>query len=105
VEPHLAVSESPFVKELEHDGEHIRVRLLNFVQQDHGVRTLPELLCKLPTFLKPYVARRGANELGHLMFGLELGHVHPDEPVLVVLVDVVGQLLGQLCFSNSLWAK
>lgn len=54
------------IKELQHDGENVRVGLVHFVKQDHSVGTRPQQLGQLTPLLMSYVSRRGADELCHL---------------------------------------
>lgn len=54
------------IKELQHDGQHIRMGLVDFIEQDNGVGTRPQQLGQLTSFLMAHVPRRRANELCHL---------------------------------------
>jgi hypothetical protein len=40
----LAVGESSLVEELQENGENVRVRLVHFVKQDHGIGAFPQQL-------------------------------------------------------------
>ncbi len=42
--PDLAVCESSLVEELEENGENVRVSLVHFVKQDHGIGAFPQQL-------------------------------------------------------------
>ena len=53
----LAVGQAPVVEDLEQDVEHVRVRLLDLVEQDDLVRAPPDRLGELAALLVADVAR------------------------------------------------
>lgn len=54
------------VEELQHDGEDVRVGLVHLIKQHHSVGTSLQQLRQLTALLVPHIARRRADELGHL---------------------------------------
>src|SRR5215207_5465132 len=55
--PALRVSEHPIFQDLEEDVEDIRVGFLDLVEEDHAVRTAPDLLGELAALVVANVAR------------------------------------------------
>ena len=55
----LPVGHAPVVQHLQQHVEHVRVRLLDFVEQDHAVGLAPHRLGQMPAFLVADVAREG----------------------------------------------
>ena len=58
----LAVGQAPVVEHLQQDVEHVRVRLLDLVEQDHLVRPPPDRLGQLAALLVADVAGWRADE-------------------------------------------
>lgn len=54
------------IKELQHDSKNIRMGLVHFIKQHHGIGARLQQLGQLTPFLVSHVSRRGADELGHL---------------------------------------
>ena len=80
----LTVGQAAVVEDLQQDVEDIRVGFLNLVEQHHRVRPPPHCLSQLTAFVVPNVARRRTDHSGHGVLFLVLGHVEPDERLLVV---------------------
>mmetsp|Transcript_10086 Transcript_10086/g.25923 ORF Transcript_10086/g.25923 Transcript_10086/m.25923 type:complete len:259 (-) Transcript_10086:320-1096(-) len=97
----LTVSDPTFIKELQHQVEHVWVCLLDLVKENDGVRAVREQLGELPTLFVADVPWRGPDELGSFVLRLVLGHVDPDEPFAVARVDVRRHLLGQLGLAET----
>src|SRR4030095_11124027 len=74
-----AVREMAVLKHLQQDVVNIRVRLLDFVQQNDGVRIPLHTFGQLTALLVSNVAGRGANQLRYRMLLHELRHVKADE--------------------------
>jgi hypothetical protein len=75
------------------------VRLLDLVEQHNRVRAPAHGLGELAALLVADVARRGADEAGHRVLLLVLGHVDADHRPLVVEQEV-GQRPGQLGLAH-----
>ena len=99
----LSVS-MPVVQHLQQDVEHVRVRLLDLVEQDHGVGLAAHLLGELPALLVAHVARRRADQPRDRELLHVLGHVDADQRVLVVEQEL-RQRPGQLGLAHARWAR
>ncbi len=80
----LTVGEPAVVHELQQDVEHVRVRLLDLVEQDHRVRPAPDRFGELSAFLVPDIARRRADEPRHGVLLHVLRHVDTHHRPFVV---------------------
>ena len=80
----LRVREPAVVEDLQQDVEHVRMRLLDLVEQDDRVRAAAHRLGELPAFLVADVARRRADEPRDGVLLHVLGHVDAHHRVLVV---------------------
>src|ERR1019366_5097485 len=74
-----AVGQLAVFKDLQQDVEHIRVRLLDFVEQDHRVGGTLHALGELAALFVAHVSRRRTDELRDRVLLHELGHVEADE--------------------------
>ena len=83
-----AVREMAVLEHLQQDVEEIRVRLLDFVQQDHRVRIALHLLGELTALFVPDVSRRRSNQLGDRVLLHVLGHVEADQRVVAAEQEV-----------------
>ena len=81
--PAVVVGQVAFVEHLEQDVEHVRVRLLDLVQEDDRVGLPAHSLGQRAELLVPDVARRGTDEPADRELLHVLGHVHPDERLSV----------------------
>jgi hypothetical protein len=88
------------VQHLQQHVEDVRVRLLDFVQQDHAVRLAADGLGQISALLVPDVARRRADEPRDRMPLLELRHVDPDE-MLFRVEHEFGQRLAELGLADA----
>ena len=82
--PSLRVGKSPIIEDLQQDVEHIRVCLLDLVEQDDGIGTATNSLGELPSFLEADIAWRRANQPGDSVLLHVLGHVDAHHRLLVV---------------------
>ncbi len=80
----LAVGQPALVEHLQQHVEHVRVRLLDLVEQDHRVRTPAHGLGQLTTLVVADVPRRRTDQTGHRMLLAVLAHVDADHRALVV---------------------
>jgi len=67
------------IKDLQQNVEDIGVGLLDFVEQDDGIRRPLDALGELAALLVAHVARRRADELGDGVLLHELRHIEADE--------------------------
>ena len=72
------VGELAVFEDLQQDVEHIGMRLLDFVEQDYGIRRALHPFGELATFFVAHVSRRRANQLRDRMLLHELGHIEAD---------------------------
>src|SRR5690606_27070782 len=79
----VVVREVTLVQDLEEDVEDFRVRLLDLVQEDDRVGLATDRIAPRPRVLVADVARRRADQPGDRELLHVLGHVDPDERVLV----------------------
>ena len=75
------------------------MRLLDLVEQDHGVRPAPDRLGELPGLVVADVSGRRADQPAHRVPLLELAHVQPDHPA-VRAEQGLGQRAGQLGLAH-----
>ena len=80
----LRVGEPPVVEDLEEDVEDVGMRLLDLVEEDHGIRTTPDCLGELPTLFVPHVSGRRTDESSDRVLLHVLGHVDAHHRLLVV---------------------
>ena len=96
----MTVGQTPVLQHLEEDVEHLRVRLLDLVQQDQAIRTAAHGLRQLPALVVANVAGRRADHARDGVTLLVLAHVQPDHRVLIVEHEL-GQSAGQLGLTNA----
>src|SRR3712207_4463759 len=80
----LGVGEVPAVHDLEEDGEHLGMGLVDLVEEDDGVGAPADGFGELAGVLVADVAGGGADEAGDGVVLPELAHVEADEGVLAV---------------------
>ena len=80
----LRVGEPAVVEDLQQDVEDVGMRLLDLVEQDHGVRAAAHGLGELPALLVADVARRRADQPRDGVLLHVLGHVDAHHRLLVV---------------------
>src|SRR5918997_121535 len=98
--PPLGVRQAPVVQDLEHRVEDVGVGLLDLVEEDHAVRTAPNLLGELARLVVADVAGRGSYQAAHRVALLELRHVYPDHGVLLA-EEVLGEGTGELGLADA----
>ena len=74
----LTVGQAAVVEHLQQQVEHVRVRLLDLVEQHDRVRVAAHALGELPGLVVADVSRRGADEPRHGVPLAELAHVEAD---------------------------
>ena len=96
----LAIGEPAVVQHLQQDVEHVRVRLLDLVEQDHLVGPAADRLGQRTALLVADIARRRADQPGDGVLLHELRHVDPDHR-LVVVEQERGDRLAQLGLADA----
>ena len=76
------------------------MRLLDFVEQHHRIRTAPHLLGELAAFFVADISRRRADQARHGVLLHVLGHVDAHHGVLVVEQEL-GQRARQFGFADA----
>jgi hypothetical protein len=90
----------PSSQHLQQRVEHVRVCLLDLVEEHHRVRLAPHRLGQLAALLIPDVAGRGADQPAHGVPLLVLAHVEADHVVLAV-EQRLGERPGELRFPDT----
>src|SRR4051812_18679710 len=80
----LAIRETPVIQNLEHRVEDIRMRLLDFIEEDHRIGPPPDLFGQLAAFVITDVAWRRANHSRYRMLLHVLRHVDPNHGLIVI---------------------
>ena len=75
----VRVGQRGVIHDLQQDAEHVRMRLLDLVEQQHGVRRLADRVDQQPALLVADVAGRRADQPRHRVLLHVLGHVEADE--------------------------
>mmetsp|Transcript_68577 Transcript_68577/g.192209 ORF Transcript_68577/g.192209 Transcript_68577/m.192209 type:complete len:370 (-) Transcript_68577:469-1578(-) len=96
----LGVRDAPVVQDLQEHVQHVRVRLLELVEEDDGVGVPTQALRELPPLLVADVARRSADEPRHGVLLHVLGHVEAQHLRLAV-EELLGQGLGHLRLPHA----
>jgi hypothetical protein len=74
-----AVGDAPVVEHLEKHVKHVRVRLLDFVEEDHGIGLSADRLGQLAALIVADVARRRADQARDAVLLHVFGHVDPHQ--------------------------
>ena len=98
--PALAVGQPAVVQDLQQDVEHVRVGLLDLVQEDDRIGPALDGLGQLAALLVPDIARRGPDQPGDGVFFHVFGHVESDQRLLRV-EEELGQGPGQLGLADA----
>src|SRR5689334_4650051 len=96
----LGVGQPALVQDLEQHVEHIRMRLLDLIEQHHRVRPPPDRLGQLATFLVPDIAGRGPDHAGDRVPLHVLGHIEAHHRLFVVEQEV-GQSAGGFRLAHA----
>ena len=96
----LAVGQAAVVEDLQQHVEHVVVRLLDLVEEDHAVRPAPHRLGELAALLVADVARRRADQARDGVLLHVLGHVDADHRLLVV-EEELGERARQLGLADA----
>ena len=96
----LAVGQTAIVQHLQQHIEHVRMRLLHFVQQQHAIGFAAHGFGQVATLLIAHVTWRRTNEARHRMLLHELTHVDTDQMVFGVEQKAC-QCLAQLGLAHA----
>ena len=96
----LPVGQPPVVEHLQQHVEHVRVRLLDLVEQDHLIGPPPHRFGQRAALVVSDVAGRRADQPRDRMLLHVLRHVDADERGLVV-EQVFGERLGELGLADA----
>ncbi len=80
----LGIGDPAIVQHLEQDIEHIRMGLLQLIEQNDRIGLPADLFGQLTSLIIAHIARRGTNELGNGILLHIFGHIHPNQVVLTV---------------------
>src|SRR5690349_10722567 len=80
------------------------MRLLDLVEQDHGIRTTTQRLGELPSFLVPYVPWRCADQSRDGVLLHVFRHVDAHHGVLVIEQEI-GERASSLRLSDAGWTE
>src|SRR5579863_9226511 len=100
----LAIRQTSVVENLQQYVENVRMRLLDFVQQDDRIRPPPNLLGQLPAFFVPHISRGRADHARNGVLFYVLRHVQADHGVLVV-EQKLGQRTRQFGLPYAGWTE
>ena len=92
--------EPAVVEHLQQDVEHIRMRLLDLVEQDDLIGPAPHRFGERAAFVVADIARRRADQARDRVLLHVLGHVDADQRVFVV-EQIFGERLGQLGLADA----
>ena len=95
----LGVGQAAVLEDLQQGVEHVRVGLLDLVEQHDGEGLAPDGLGELAALLVADVTRRRADEAAHGVLLHVLAHVELDERALVA-EEQLGERLGELGLAD-----
>ena len=96
----LRVGQTPIIKHLEQDVEHIRVSLLNLIEQDYRVRLTANSLSKLTTLIVAHISWRRTYQSCHAELLLILTHVNTSHHGLII-EKIVGKSFCKLSLTHT----
>ena len=100
----FGVREPAIIENLQQDIEDVRMRLFNFVKQDHAVWPATDRFGELAALVIADISRRRANQAGHGVFFHVFRHVNAHHGVLIVK-EKLSQRPRQFGFAYSGGAK
>src|ERR1700678_2654946 len=83
-----SVGELSIFEDLQQDIKDIRMRLLDFVEQNDRIGSALDPFGQLSTFFVAYIARRRADQFRNGMLLHELGHVETDQSFVAAKHEV-----------------
>ena len=78
----LTIGHAPIIQNLQQNVEHVGMRLLNLIEQDHGIRLPAHRFGEVTALLIAHVAGRRTDQARDRMLFHEFRHVNADEMVL-----------------------
>ena len=96
----LAICHAAIVKYLKQYVEYVRMGLLDFVEQDHGIGLAANRLGQIPALLIADITGGRANQPGYRVLFHELGHVDADQMILGIEQER-SQRFAQLRLAHS----
>ncbi len=96
----LSVGGASVVEDLQQDVEDLVMRLLDLVEEDHGVGLAPDGFGQLAALLVADVAGRRADQTRHRVLLHVFAHIDADHVVLAV-EERLGQGLGELGLADA----
>jgi hypothetical protein len=96
----MFIGQAAIVEHLQQHVEHVRVGLLDLVEQQHRIRLAAHGLGQGAAFFVAHVARGCADQPADRMFLHELAHVDADHVVFAVEQEA-GQGLAQLGLAHA----
>ena len=96
----LPIGQAAVVEHLQQQVEHLRVRLLDLVEQNHRVRAASNSLGQLTALLVADIPGRGTDEPRHRVLLAILRHVDAHDRLLVV-EQQLGERLGELGLAHA----
>ena len=100
----LAIRHPAIVENLKQHVEHVGVRFLDLIQQDHAVGLTSNRFGQVAPFFVTDISRWRTDETGNRVFLHELAHVDPDHAVFAVKQEP-GQGLAKLGLADPGWAQ
>src|SRR5215471_9845256 len=100
----LAIGQTAVIHDLQQGIKDLGVRLFDLVQQDDAIGPAADPLGQLAALVVAHVAWRTTEQAGHGMRFHVLRHVKADHSILTA-EEFRGQRPGQLCLTDSGWAK
>src|SRR5262249_54834930 len=80
----LTIGEPTVIKDLKHDVPNVWVCLLDFIEQDDGIRPPPHTFGQVSAFLVADISRRGADQTRDGVLFHVFGHVDSHHCTLVI---------------------
>ncbi len=102
--PPLPVREPAVIQDLQQDVEHVRVSLLDLVEQDHGIGPAAHRFGQVAPLVVPHVPGRRADQPGDRVFFHVLRHVDADHSPFVV-EEELGECARELGFPHPRGAE
>ncbi len=98
------VSQLAVFENLQQNVEHVRVRLLDFVEQNDRIWRALDAFRQLTTLFVANVSRRRSDQLRDRVLFHELGHVEPNQGFLGAKHEL-SQGTGDFCLADAGWAE
>ena len=100
----MTVGQAAIVQHLKQHVKHIRVRLLDLVEQHHGIWLTPHRLAQLAALVVTHIAGRRADQAAHGVLLLIFAHVDANDGSVVV-EQKFSERLGRLGLAHARGAE